>query len=60
VLLISIWGLGALLGGAKPTQSPDWLAVIHLDNKEAKRELKVNHNNETCLSVPSPNRPISE
>jgi len=32
--------------GAKPTKSSDWLAVIHL-NKEAKSELKTNHNNET-------------
>jgi len=33
-------------------------AVFHLKNKEAKRELKVNHNNKNCLSAPNPN--ISE
>jgi len=30
-------------------------AVFHLNNKEAKRELKVNFNNETCPSAPTPN-----
>jgi len=29
--------------------------VFHLHNKEAKRELKTNHNNETCPSAPNPN-----
>jgi len=41
-----VWG-----GSAHPV--PDWLAVIHLNNKEAARELKINHNNET-LFAPSP------
>jgi len=30
-------------------------AVFHLNNKEVKRELKVNFNKETCPSLPSPN-----
>jgi len=30
-------------------------AVFHLNNKEAKRELKVNFNNKPCPSSPSPN-----
>ena len=30
-------------------------AAIHLNNKEAKCELKVNFNNEHCPSAPSPN-----
>jgi len=30
------------------------LAVFHLNNKEAKRELKVNHNNETLLFCSDP------
>ena len=30
-------------------------AVFHLNNKESKRELKANFNNETCPSTPSPN-----
>jgi len=29
-------------------------AALHLNNKEAKRELKVSFNNETCPSAPSP------
>jgi len=43
----------------KPSATKAVLAVFHLNNKEAKRELKVNHNNETlpfcsepkCLGV---------
>jgi len=31
------------------------LAVFHLNNKEAKSELKVNFNNETCHFAPNPN-----
>ena len=31
------------------------LAVFHLNKKEAKRELKVNFNNKTLPSAPSPN-----
>jgi len=30
-------------------------AVFHLNNKEAKRELKVNYNDETCPCAPRPN-----
>jgi len=30
-------------------------AVFHLNNMEAKRELKVNFNNKPCPSAPSPN-----
>jgi len=30
-------------------------AALHFNNKEAKRELKVKYNNETCPSAPSPN-----
>jgi len=30
-------------------------AVFHLNNKESKRELKANFNNETRPSTPSPN-----
>jgi len=30
------------------------LAVVHLNNKEVKRELEVYHNNETLLFAPSP------
>ena len=30
-------------------------AVFHLNSKEAKRELKVNYNNKTLPSAPSPN-----
>jgi len=30
-------------------------AVFHLNNNEAKRELKANFNNETCTSALSPN-----
>jgi len=30
-------------------------AALHLNNKEAKREPKVNYNNETCASAQRPN-----
>jgi len=30
-------------------------AVFHLNNKEAKRELKVKYNNKSCPSAPRPN-----
>jgi len=30
-------------------------AAFHLNNKEVKRELKVNFNNEICPAAPSPN-----
>ena len=30
-------------------------AVFHLNNTDAKRELNVNHNKETCPIAPSPN-----
>ena len=30
------------------------LAVFHFNNKEAKREMKVNYNNETLLFCPEP------
>jgi len=37
-----------------------FLAVFPPNNKEAKRERKVNHNNKPCPFAPSPHRPTSE